>query len=212
MTTSWAAFEDLVRGRRSVKTYDPRHALDDPTLARLFELVTLSPSSFNLQHWRFVVARNPVRKAALQAAAFGQPQVGIASAVVLVFGKLGAFRDVETIYADAPAEIRERMSTTIAGFYAENETMQRDEAVRSGAIAATTLMFAAHALGLATGPMIGFDPAQVSEVVGAPADCVPVMMLVLGKQTGTPRPRAFRWPLAEVVRLEHFGGPGLGAG
>ena len=39
-------FEDAVRSRRSIKTYDPDATVDDDTLKRLFELVTQSPSSF----------------------------------------------------------------------------------------------------------------------------------------------------------------------
>ena len=41
--------EQSIRARRSIKSYDPAYEIDDATLRRLFELVTLSPSSFNLQ-------------------------------------------------------------------------------------------------------------------------------------------------------------------
>ncbi|WP_018313077.1 hypothetical protein [Cupriavidus sp. UYPR2.512] len=47
--------------------------------------------------------------------------------------------------------------------YTENPTFQRDEAVRSGSLAAMTLMLAAQGKGLVSGPMIGFNAQQVSE-------------------------------------------------
>ena len=73
-----------------------------------------------------------------------------------------------------------------------------------------TLMYAAKALGLSTGPMIGFDPAGVAEVVELPENLVPAMLIVLGKETGTMRPRSFRLPTSEIVKLERYPGSGLG--
>ena len=70
-------------------------------------------------------------------------------------------------------------------------------------------MYAAHAMGLATGPMIGFDPAGVAELLELPEDLIPVMLVVLGKQEGTLRPRMSRLGLDEVVKLESFSGESL---
>lgn len=203
------ALESILTERRSVKQYDPEHTVDDATLRTLFHLTSLSPSSFNLQHWRFVVVREAEHKQALREAAFHQPQVESASAAIVVCGKLGAWQDAERIYADAPPDVRKRMVPMIHGLYGENPTLQRDEAIRSGALAAMTLMTTARAMGLATGPMIGFDPVRVSELVRLPDDHVPVMLVVLGKQTGTMRPRMARHPLSETVKLETFDGEGL---
>ena len=65
-------------------------AITDAELAAIFERVRLTPSSFNLQHWRFVVVRDPARKASLRKAAFNQEQVEMASAAIVVVGKLTA--------------------------------------------------------------------------------------------------------------------------
>jgi putative NAD(P)H nitroreductase len=72
-----------------------------------------------------------------------------------------------------------------------------------------TLMFAAYDLGYATGPMIGFDPGAVGKLVGLDQHHIPVMLVVIGKQTGDIRPRPKRLPVEEVVRFETFGGSGL---
>ena len=77
-------FHDAVLRRRSIKTYDPSYVIDDEELRVLFESVRQSPSSFNLQHWRFVVVRDPARRAELRAASYGQPHIEQASAVVVV--------------------------------------------------------------------------------------------------------------------------------
>ena len=201
--------QEVMRERRSVKQYDADHQITDEDLRELFELVVLSPSSFNLQHWRFVVVRDSAGKAALQKAAMGQPQVAQASAVVVVAGKLTAHEDAARINEETPPEIRDRVVSMITGFYADKPQSMRDEAIRGASLGAMSLMLAAKSMGLATGPMIGFDPSAVADLLGLGDDLVPVMMIVLGKQDGDLRPRAMRLPLSEVVKLERMDGAGL---
>lgn len=202
-------FSDLVRKRRSVRSYEPGRAISDDELKAIFDEVILSPSSFNLQHWTFIVVRDAARKQQLRAAAMNQAQVEEASAVVLVCGKLDAYRDVSTIYNEMPPEVHDRMVAMIGGIYDDNSVMQRDEAIRGASLAAMSLMYAAQARGYATGPMIGFDPQQVSELLELGPNYLPVMMIVMGTQKDEPMPRGYRRPLPEVVRLETLNGPGL---
>lgn len=49
------------------------------------------------------------------------------------------------------------------GMYKDNCQLQRDEAIRSGSLAAMTLMLVAKGQGLVSTPMIGFDAAAVSK-------------------------------------------------
>lgn len=200
---------DIIRGRRSVKNYDPNHRISDDELKTLFGRVILSPSSFNLQHWRFVVVRDPKNKARLRQAAFNQEQVETASAAIVVVGKLTAHEDAARIFAEAPPKVRDSMVPMITGFYTDKPQPQRDEAIRSASLAAMTLMLAAYDMGYATGPMIGFDPKAVAKQIGLDENHIPVMIVVIGKQVGELRPRASRLPISEVVRLESLGGPGL---
>lgn len=56
----------------------------------------------------------------------------------------------------------------------------RDEAIRSASLAAMNLMLAAHAVGLGTGPMIGFDPGAIREIFRIGDRFLPVMLVALG--------------------------------
>lgn len=202
-------FADIVQGRRSVKKFDPKHAITDAELKTIFGLVEQSPSSFNLQHWRFVVVRDAAGKAAMRKASFNQEQVETASATIVVAAKLAAHEDAAKIYADTPPAVRDSMVPMIAGYYADHPQLRRDEAIRSASLAAMTLMYAAYDQGYASCPMIGFDPKAVSELVRLDAGHFPVMLVVIGKQVGQMRPRASRLPIREVVRLETMDGAGL---
>ena len=205
-------FSELLQTRRSVKKYDPNQTIDDATLHALFEDVILSPSSFNLQHWQFIAVRDPEVKKQLRAAAWGQPQVEEAAVTILVLGKLNAHDDATRIYAESPEELRSRLVPMIAGFYDHNPQKQHDEALRSGSLASMSLMLAARARGFDTGPMIGFDPEAVCTILKVPANYIPVMMIVLGHRLEDPRPRDYRKPVSEVVKLDSMEGPGLAVG
>jgi len=205
-------FNDIVQHRRSVKQYDTGHAISDQTLAEIFERVRLSPSSFNLQHWHFIVVRGDDVQQRLRKCAMDQAQVEEASAAIVVVGRANAHERVEEIYAEAPAEVRERMVPMITGFYKDKPRLCRDEAIRSASLAAMTLMYAAYDRGYATGPMIGFDPDAVAREVGLSDHEIPVMLIVIGRQVGDMRPRSFRYPVDRFVTLNRLDGPGLDAG
>ena len=52
---------DVIKGRRSIRTYTDRPVPDD-TLATLLEAAQWAPSASNQQRWRFVVVSDPATK------------------------------------------------------------------------------------------------------------------------------------------------------
>ena len=59
-----------IKERRSVKHYDPNYSMSEVEIEALLEAALLSPTSFNLQNWRFVVVSDPKKKEALCAASW----------------------------------------------------------------------------------------------------------------------------------------------
>ena len=203
-------FNQLCANRHSVRKYQPGVKISDADLEKIFELVVQGPSSFNIQHWQFVVVREQERKSALKDLSYGQAQVADCAAVVLVCGAMHAYRDAERIYAEAPAEVRDKYVPMIEGSYHEQLALQRDEVIRSGSMAAMSLMYAAKNAGWDTGPMIGFDAGKVAQYLELDEQTIPVMMIVLGKALNDEQPeRAYRRPIAEVVQLESATGKRL---
>ena len=68
-----------IRERRSVKYFDPEHKLSATEIKSLMEHACLSPTSFNMQNWRFVLVTDSAQKEKLKAAAYGQAQVADAA-------------------------------------------------------------------------------------------------------------------------------------
>lgn len=205
-------FSQLARERRSVRQYQGGIAIDDAELEAIFAEVILSPSSFNMQHWQFVVVRDAARKQQLRQLSYGQAQVEQCAAAVLVCGRLDAHLDADRIYATDGEAARDKYVPMIKGVYKDQPVLQREEAIRSGALAAMSLMYAARNRGWDSGPMIGFDAVKVATLLELPANTTPVMLVVIGKAAadGLP-PRGYRRPVSEVVCLETMTGARLGA-
>ena len=64
---------EALKGRISTNSFVPDQRLDREMVESIISLASEAPSSFNIQHWRFVVVNDANRKAKLQKAAFGHP-------------------------------------------------------------------------------------------------------------------------------------------
>ena len=86
---------EAIRQRRAVKAFDPTHRIREDEVEALMQLVKLSPTAFNIQNWRFVLAQDPVLRQQLRDAAWGQAQVTDASLLVVVTADLPvAYREL----------------------------------------------------------------------------------------------------------------------
>jgi nitroreductase len=196
---------DAIQQRRSVKHYDASYQMSEAEIQQLMELAILSPTSFNMQNWRFVVVTDPELRQGLRAAAWNQAQVTDACFTLLICADLKApFKEPGRYWKDAPPEAQEKLVPMIPGFYKDKEQLQRDEAMRSCGIAAQTVMLAAKAMGYDTCPMIGFDAKKVAELIHLPEDHVIGMMITVGKAAKPAQPRPGQLPLEEVMIRDRF--------
>ena len=168
---------DAIKSRRSIKAFDPEHQLSDPELRTLLSAAALTPTSFNMQNRHIVAVLNQATKTQLQTAAWGQEQVRDASAVLVLTGDLAAHRRTDRYLRNAPAPVRQQFEPMIADFYEGNDALLRDEACRSVGLSAMSLMLTAQELGYESCPIIGFDPTQVSDILGLDPDHVVIAAL-----------------------------------
>jgi nitroreductase len=199
------ALSELIKSRTSANHYDRARTLSEEEVSELIELATCSPSAFNFQNWKFVAVRSDEAKARLLPLAFSQPKVLDAAVTFIVCGTLQP-------HLALPAALKPSLDAGILddatykgwigaanGMYEENARLQRDEAVRSAAMAAMTLMLAAQSRGLVTCPMIGFDQAGVAAAFGLLPTDVPVMLLTVGYPAAANWPQKPRKAVADVL-------------
>ena len=196
---------DAIKERRSVKHYDVNHKLTDEEVNQLLSLAVLSPTSFNIQNWRFVLVKDSEVRKQIRVAAWDQAQVTDSSLLIVICADLKAWKDNPGQYwKNAPKEAQEFLVPAMSPFYEGKDELQRDEAMRSCGIAAQTIMLAAKSMGYDSNPMIGFDPDKVAKIIKLPENHVISMLMVIGKQTQPAMPRGGQLPLDKVVFIDKF--------
>jgi nitroreductase len=196
---------DAIYARRAVKHYDPNFVMPEEDLHKILEAAIQAPTSFNIQHWRFVVVRDKALRQQIRAVGNDQAQMTDASVLIIMTADVLAWKkDPQRYWKDAPAEVAELLVNWMGPFHEGREWLQRDEAMRSIGMASQTIMLAAKALGYESCPMIGFDPEAVAKLINLPADHVIGNMIAVGKGTKDPWPKPGQLPLEEVVIHDKF--------
>lgn len=197
---------DAIYQRRSVKGYDPNHKITLEEEQKLLEAMIQAPTSFNIQHWRFVILRDTQLRQTIRKE-FGndQAQMTDASLLILFTADMNAWqKNPERYWQNAPKEVADLLVGWMGPFHDGREWLQRDEAQRSIGMAMQTLMLAAKAIGYDSCPMIGFDLGKVAELVNLPDDHVIGPMVAIGKKVKEPWPKPGQLPLSELVVENSF--------
>ena len=185
---------EAIRNRRSIRQYKP-DPIDDNTVEKVLEAAHWAPSWGNQQCWRFVVVRNPKIK----------------SDIADTLNKITV--DNELVENAAASSIRQAPVLVVfcaekskAG-YSSDGTPLNDKGeywyIFDIALAVQNLTLAAHALGLGTVIVGGFNIGKVEKILDVPGGCTVVTMTPLGvpDQKGQVSPRK---QLSEVIIKDKF--------
>jgi len=196
---------DAIYQRRAVKNYDPSHEMTAQEERTLMEAAIQSPTSFNMQNWRFVLVKDKALREQVKAAAWGQAHITDASLLIVLTADLKAWgRNPEQYWRNAPAEVGKLLSGMMIPFYEGKEQLQRDEAMRSVGMAGQTIMLTAKAMGYDSCPMIGFDQDAVGKLINLPEDHTIGFIIVVGKRLSEPFAKPGQLPLEEVMVVDKF--------
>lgn len=196
---------DAITQRRAVKQYDASVKISAEEEAKLFDLARQAPSSFNVQHVRYVAVKDPELREKIREAAWDQEQVTSASLLVIVCADIMAWdKDPARYWQTAPQPVQDFLVPAIGNFYRGHEQLQRDEALRSVGLAAQTLMLAAQGMGYDSCPMIGCDIAKVSSLINLPDDHLLGMLVAIGKGSREAQPKGGYIPAEEAIITNKF--------
>ena len=194
-----------IKERRAVKHYNPSASVSESDFNKIMNAVLLSPTSYNIQHWRFVRVTDADIRRKIQEAAWEQTQVTEASELIVLCADTQAWqKDPQRYWANTPEDVQAMMLPMLASFYTGKAQLQRDEAMRSCGMAAQTLMLSAKALGYDTCPMIGFDSEQLAQLINLPDGYIISMIITLGKAEKAANKRAGQLPLEELLVTDRF--------
>ena len=196
---------DAIETRRSIKQFDPHHEMREEEIQKLLSLALLSPTAFNIQHWRFLLVKDKQLREKIRAATWMQPQITDASLLIILCADLKAWeKQPERYWKNAPDDVRQGVLEAIDTYYRGREQVQRDEVMRSCGIAAQTIMLAAKAMGYDSCPMDLSDCGEVGKLINLPDDHIVSMFVAVGKGARAPWPRGGQLPMDEVVKIDHF--------
>ncbi len=164
-----------LRWRYATKKFDPTLKIPAADWAALEQALILTPSSFNLQPWKFLVVTDPATREKLLAASWNQRQVVDASHHVAFAAKkrmaeadvdahLRRIVEVRGVTPESLAQLRKIIIEDLVT--GERGAAAQEWATRQAYIALSNFMTSAALLGIDTCPMEGIEPAQYDEILG----------------------------------------------
>jgi nitroreductase len=180
---------DSLNWRYATKVFDATKTIPAETWFALEESLILTPSSFGLQPWKFLIITDKALREQLVEHSWNQRQVADCSHLVVMLAKKNMLEaDVDKLLhrivevrggtADALAGYKGMMMGSIGAAPPENVTQwSKNQAY----IALGQLMGAAALLGIDTCPMEGFVATKYDEILGlAGTDYTTCVLLPVG--------------------------------
>ena len=196
-------FRDIVMQRYATKKFDGKK-IPDGKIKDLIELIRFAPSAVNLQPWKIKIVSDQKIKDELRRAAFGQEQVSTCSHLLAFYANTDTEELIKKVdemmkKSAVPDEMR-NMTIGIARNMTGSMSPEARVAwaQRQVFLALGNAVNGAKALGFDSCPMTGFDPDQVSRILGTQPNLVLTAICPLGYAADTPMPK-MRFPEEGVI-------------
>jgi nitroreductase len=162
-----------LRWRYATKKFDTAQIIPADLWETLENSLVLTPSSFGLQPWKFLVVTDPGVRANLSPQSWGQPQVTAASHYVVLTARTDLDASDIDDWMKCMAEIQNSPPESIAGYRGVVEGFVQSMSTEARAawnakqayIALGQLMTTAALLGIDACPMEGISPAGYDQVL-----------------------------------------------
>jgi nitroreductase len=177
MNQSTRQLLDALQWRYATKVFDPAQKIPADVWAALEQTLVLTPTSYGLQPYQFLVVQDPAKRAALLPHSWGQKQVVDCSHFVVFTARtemkegdvdklISRTVELRKLPADALNAYRKMMlGDVVNGPRGKNA---HEWAARQAYIALGNLMTAAAVLGVDACPMEGLAPAEYDRVLNLP--------------------------------------------
>ena len=201
-------FFDVIKGRKSVKYFDPNVKIKREEIIEMLNEANIAPSSCNLQPWRYIVVDTPEGKEKLGSANYNKIQNDTSAAMIIVLGDLNHYGKFDEIYGEAvkkgymTEEVKDGFEKGMGPQLENLPTDKNREGVYFDC-GLWTMQFAniAYAKGYDTNIIGGFVREKVAELFELEENLIPVMLIALGKKEKEARPTV-RMKAENLVRFE----------
>jgi len=199
---------DALKFRHACKQFDTERKIPQQELETILECGCLSPSSFGMEPWKFVVIEDEQLRSQLREFCWDQPQITQSSHVIVIlakpnvvkpdsdyvkdmFARRGLPDDARQAYIDRYRTHLQSEVEPVIGYYAWTS--------KQCYIALGNMMTAAAAAGIDSCPIEGFEKEEVEALLQLDTDELQVAVIfALGYRAGEQTPR-LRLDPEEVV-------------
>ena len=200
--------------RYATKVFDATKKIPADLWAALEKTLVLTPTSFGLQPYQFLIVQDPAKRAALLPHSWGQKQVVDCSHFVVftsrtdmkeadVMKLIQRISSVRGIPAEALNSYRDMMLGDVV--HGARGKIAHEWATRQAYIALGNLMTAAAIIGVDACPMEGLVPAEYDKILGLNGTgYATVVACALGYRAAADKYANLvkvRYPAAELVRV-----------
>lgn len=198
--------------RYAAKSFDPTKKIPGDVWAALEKALVLTPSSYGLQPWRFLVIQDEPIRERLRVASWNQRQVTECSHYVVMAQRLKIDEEYVDRYLASISATRNVPLESLAGLrksivgdvvHGLRSKQIQEWAARQVYIALGNFMTAAAVVGVDACPMEGFEPAKYDEILGLPeAGFSATVACAAGYRNPADRFAAFqkvRFPVSDIV-------------
>ncbi|MEI8361338.1 MAG: NAD(P)H-dependent oxidoreductase [bacterium] len=175
--------------RYATQVFDKDKKVSDDDINTILESGRLAPSSYGIEAWKFLVIRNVALRTKLKEAGYGQLKITDASHLIVIARRTDVRENIVNERVARTAKIQHQTEESLSGLAemingrinAVSDEMLDAWVSAQTYIALGVMIETASLLEIDNGPMEGFVPAQVDEILGLKAkNLTATTMLALG--------------------------------
>ncbi len=202
-------FSKAINFRHACKMFDEDKKISDKDMRYILEAGRLSPSSFGMEGWKFLVITNQNLKEELRPFCWNQPQITTCSHLVIILGAINPLKLESGIpqkrfqRRDLPDEKIEQYIGVYKN-YIEAIGDDKDIFVWSSKqtyIAAANMMDAAAVLEIDSCPIEGFEKKKIDELLDLDTKEFQISLILPFGHRVKPQPEKIRRNFDEVVEF-----------
>ena len=191
---------EALKMRRSIKIFSDKK-IDKDDMNIIIEAGRLSPSSFGLEHWKFLVITNSELKEKLKPLCYNQPQVSSCSHLVVILARLDFKEDSE--YLDKCLKRFGKNYEAMKKIINSSISNLSDEEIKHWSISQTyiagaNMMLTASYLGIDSCPMEGFNAGSIVKELNIDSEFAVSLLIPFGYREKEPHPQ-MRWDVDDIV-------------
>ncbi len=200
-------FSEALNFRHACKLFDADRKIVEKDMRYILEAGRLSPSSFGMEGWKFLVITNSELKQKLRKVCWDQPQITTCSHLVVVLAAINPLKPQSGTpqkrfqRRNMPQEMIQKYIEVYENYV---KAIGSDKDIfawsaRQTYIAATNMMMAAAIIGIDSCPIEGFEKEKVDEILKLNTKEFRVSLALPFGYRVNPQPKRIRLDFDEVV-------------